>query len=119
MDRFIDQAIENAVRDTLARELPKIIDRKLPGMIEKQIRRIVANAPNTQLTKVGFRWAFYVCLKDVWPDIDMRTSTAWLVDYLDVPYGTDGYAWTAAGARELAKAYAAEFSEAVLPLLGG
>lgn len=69
-------------------------------------------APTGRLSREEFDAALVVALREYWPEVDASTAVYWLRDYLDVPHGAKGYAWTADAARNLARLYVEDFGEA-------
>lgn len=110
-DWLIRRWVSDAVSDTLRREIPKIVDRRLPEILEAHMAKRFAEEPHLDLTEVGFSWAFYLALKKRWPGIVRRDSDQWLHDYIDAPIGSAGYDWTPAAASGLASSYADEYGE--------
>lgn len=106
--RLVRKHVENTVDETIA----KVIDDKLPALIEKIITEKYESDPNLELTETGFSWALSIALRKHWPQIDGETAARWLWDYVGVPFGAKGYQWTYAGAQGLALLYVQEFGEA-------
>lgn len=105
--RLLRQHVEHTVDETIA----KVIDDKLPALVEKIITEKYEHDPNLPLTETGFSWALSIALQKHWPEIDGKTAARWLWDYVDVPFGAKGYRWTYAGAQEIALQYVQEFGE--------
>lgn len=96
--------ISDMVRTTINREL----DRVLPGLVVGHLKKRFKDEPNKPLSAVGFTWAFALEIQRWWPNVPHKTAAEWLREYLDVPFGSDGYIWTAAAAEELAREYISE-----------
>lgn len=95
----------------VSREINRALDRLLPAAIERHLRKIFAEKPDMPLNKAGFGWAFYLAIKDIWPDVDHKTASKWVADYVDVPVGEPGYDWTPRAAKEMAALFAQEYGE--------
>ena len=108
---WLGKAVEKRIERVVAEEIDKVLDRLLPTAIERSVTDLFASKPNEPLTECGFAWAFYIAMKSKWPDVDLRTASAWLWDYIDAPVGAPGYAWTPVAARDLAFSYIEEFGE--------
>lgn len=88
--------------------LPALIGHAVAASVVKA----VTNDPDKPLSEIGFRWACAIALKQHWPDLDIRTASYWLTDYIGVPVGTPGYDWTYSAAQDLAREYVGQFGEA-------
>ena len=106
--RLVRKHVEKTVTETIT----KVVDDKLPALIEKIITEKYEGDPNLPLTETGFSWALSIALRKHWPELDSKTAARWLRDYVGVPFGASGYRWTYAGAQELALQYVQEFGEA-------
>lgn len=106
--RLVRRHVEKTVDQTVA----KVVDEKLPTLVEKIITEKHEREPNLPLTEIGFSWALSIALRKHWPNLDGKTASRWLWDYIDVPFGAKGYRWSYAGAQELALQYVQEFGEA-------
>lgn len=100
------------IEKTVTETIKKVIDDELPGLVEKIITEKYEKQPNLELTEVGFSWALSIALRKHWPQMDNKTASRWLWDYVGVPFGAKGYKWTYSGAKELASEYVQEFGEA-------
>ncbi len=105
--KFFRSEIERSVKNAIE----KVVDSKLPALVEDVISEKLAKTPDAHLTREGFGWALSIALRKHWPELDGPTAARWLWDYLDVPYGTTGYTWTYAAAQDLAREYAEQFGE--------
>jgi hypothetical protein len=73
--------------------------------------KAVMKDPNKELTPAGFYLACGIALKKHWPEVSFREGANWLIDYADVPVGTEGYFWNFNAAKDLAREYVSEFGE--------
>lgn len=99
--------IKKTVEETLVKEL----DRQLPKLVETILREKFKREPHKQLSRIGFTWALVLGFEDVWPEIGRAGATSCANDCLEIPYGTAGYDWSAAGANELVRDYVSAFGE--------
>jgi hypothetical protein len=103
----------------LERELPAIVrsafekelEKRLPGLIEEVLSERFKNRPNDPLNEVGFNWALALSLRELWPDVPNHEAVRWLREYIEVPFGHDGYDWTPAAAKSVAHEYVNEVGE--------
>lgn len=112
---WLDKIIGDAVTDVIRHELPKMLDRELPVIIERHMNRRFIENPDMPLSKAGFGWAMMLSLRKIWPDLDRKTASEWMWGYLDfagITFGDPDYEWTPRAAKELARSYAQEFGEA-------
>jgi hypothetical protein len=107
----ISNVLKKFVASALPRALEKVLDERLPSLIEEIMQKKFRDEPNIRLTHVGFNWAFYLALREHWANIDGQTAVAWLWEYIDVPYGHPDYDWTPAAAKLIASEYVLEFGE--------
>lgn len=84
---------------------------KFGEAIADGIFKSVTEDPKRPLTEAGFRWACYIALSRYWPDTMPEEASRWLMEYCDVPFGSDGYDWTFVGAQNLAREYVIDFGE--------
>lgn len=104
--------VAEAVEDTIRARIPEIVAARLPAMIEDFLGKRFEAEPSLSLTPVGFSWAFFLAMKRRWPSVTRGETDIWGQEYLDAPFGADGFEWTPATAEELARAYAQDFGEA-------
>ncbi|MBO9198241.1 hypothetical protein J5277_29350 [Rhizobium sp. 16-449-1b] len=62
-----------------------------------------AERENRQLSEIGFDWASVIGRTRYGLDGDNATAIRWLREYIDVPFGTEGYDWTVAVANAVAR----------------
>lgn len=108
LSKFFRREIEDTVNDTVC----KVVSDKLPALVEDIIAEKLSREPDLPLSNAGFGWALSIALRKHWPDVDGKTAAAWLWDYIGVPFGTSGYAWTFSAAQDVAREYAEQFGEA-------
>jgi len=105
-----EQRIEGLVMEVAA----KTIREMLPSTVERIISKRLKESPDAELTKIGFEWAFYLSLRDMWPDVTMGETSRWLWEYIQpTKHGDPDYDWRAQAAAELANSYANEYGEIV------
>ena len=110
---------KQAAHRVLERELPtivrnsveKVLNDRLPSMIEETLSEHFKNRPNDPLNEVGFNWALALSLREIWPNVPNQEAVRWLREYIDAPFGHEGYDWTPAAAKLVAQEYVNEFGE--------
>lgn len=107
-----DQSLNAVISRVVSETIVKVVDERLPSLIEEIMTAKFEREPNVNLTNAGFGWALSIALRKHWPNLDGKTAARWLWDYIDVPYGSKGYVWTYAAAREIAAQYVSDFGEA-------
>lgn len=105
--RMIAKTVDEVIRD----QVPKLLDQKLPAIIEKIASEKFTANPDAPLTEAGFGWALGLSLREHWPDVSTGQAAKWLWEYVGVPYGAKGYLWTPAAAAEVARQYVDDFGE--------
>lgn len=98
-------------RSMVRSEIERQIDKRLPSLIEEILSERFMSRPDAQLSEVGFNWALALSLRALWPDVTNVEAVRWLREYIEVPYGTAGYDWTASGAKLVATEYVNENGE--------
>jgi len=93
-----------------------IVDkRSLADMVDDAVASAVVKSvtgdPDRQLSDVGFKWGCFIAMKQHWPDVTFQQAVDWLLEYIGVKIGTDGYDWSYAAAQCLAKEYVFQFGE--------
>lgn len=111
-DWLIKRHVEDAVAEALRTKVPAIVSAKAPAIIAEHLRKRFSEEPKAELTEAGFVWAFHLALEEMWPSVDIKTSSSWLWEFIEAPFGIDGYEWTPRAARELANEYVQQFGEA-------
>lgn len=84
---------------------------KLADAIALGLIKAVTVDPNRQLTDVGFKLACGIALKKHWPQVTIKDGSQWLLDYVEVPIGSEGYDWSFSAAKDIAREYVSEFGE--------
>ena len=105
------ETLEKAVPAMVHAEIVRQIDRRMPAMIEEVLADLFRRKPDAHLTEVGFNWALYLSLRELWPCVSSIESVRWLREYIEIPYGTAGYDWTANAAKLIASEYVNEVGE--------
>lgn len=106
LDRSIQEQVSVAVEAAIDEKLLPVLLREMAISFRKQ--------PQAQLTPLGFSWAVTLAFQKRWPNVSHEEANSWMRAYLEVPYGTHGYEWTAAAADEVTAAYISDFGEATL-----
>jgi hypothetical protein len=99
------------IEESVSVAIAQAIDRRLPAIIEDILADRFKNRPDDPLSEVGFNWAFALSLREFWPDVSNADAVRFLREYIEVPYGTDGYDWTPSAARLIATEYVNEVGE--------
>lgn len=107
----VSALFQRRIRQEVDSIIVKVIDDLLPPRVEEVVAKRLEQMPTADLTSAGFGWALSIALRKHWPEIDGKTAARWLWDYVGVPFGTRGYGWTYADAREIASQYVAQFGE--------
>lgn len=103
--------IKRLIEPLVAKTIEEEIDKALPNIIESHLRKRFRAEPDLTLTPVGWNWALALALTEHWPEVPKLDAIRWLSEYIEVPFGTDGYSWTAGAAYEIADEYVREFGE--------
>jgi hypothetical protein len=89
--------------------------RSIADMVDDAVASAVIKSvtcdPDRQLSDVGFKWACFIAMKRHWPDVTFQQAVDWLLEYIGVKVGTDGYDWSYSAAKRIAKEYAGQFGE--------
>lgn len=101
--KFVQTRIESVVTTHL--------EKRLPSLIEEVLLEKFKENPSKPLSYVGFNWALALSLKEFWPDVPNAEAVVWLNEYTGIPYGTKGYDWSYAGAKDIARDYVNEVGE--------
>jgi hypothetical protein len=101
---LISRRVKTVVASEVKRAIPQIVDEYLS-------QRLLNDVSGKQLSEVGFLWALVLNFEKHWPGIDRPSSVSCAKDCLEVPYGTQGYDWSAQAAAELVKEYVSEHGE--------
>lgn len=104
-------SIQGLIRKLVSEEMPKILDDVIRKAAEKEMMKMFERKPNEQLTKIGFDWALVLYFHHYWPNITRKEAVDCADDCMDVPYGTDGYDWSASAAKELVYNYVTTYGE--------
>jgi hypothetical protein len=67
--------------------------------------------PDEQLSQAGFTWALVLYFEKYWRGMGRDYALSCAKDCLEVPYGTDGYDWSASAAKELVEEYVSQHGE--------
>ena len=65
----------------------------------------------THTTKAAYEVAFFRKIQAAWPRVAREETDKMLYEYLEVPFGTNGFEWSVSSAIETANEYILEFSE--------
>lgn len=65
----------------------------------------------THTTRSAYLMAFHRTIDAAWPGTTADKAELYHRDYVEVPFGTQGYEWSVTAAIELAKQYIVEHSE--------
>lgn len=109
------RAVQDGIDRFVKSELPKMLDRELPGIIERHMVKRFSEDRDLELTEIGFEWAMMLALRKRWPDLDRKTAAKWMREYVafsGMAFGDPDYEWTPRAADELAQHYVDEFGEA-------
>ena len=60
---------------------------------------------------VGRELPVALALREKWPDVPKQEAVRWLREYIEVPFGHEGYAWTPSAAKLIANEYVNDFGE--------
>lgn len=108
---ILRRIIDNHISSVIAEVVPKLLDERLPAIIDRIAADRFASDPAARLTEAGFGLAMSLALRAHWPELSRVEATRLMWEYVEVPFGADGYDWTPLGAKEIALAYASEFGE--------
>lgn len=103
--------LKEFVSKALPKAIEKVLDERLPSIIDECLMEKLSKYPYRQLNAVGFRWALALSLREMWPDVKNYEAVEWLEDYINTPYGTPGYDWSFSGAKTIALEYVNEVGE--------
>lgn len=101
------------LRSMVQSEIERQIDKRLPSLIEEILAERFKTRPDYPLSEVGFNWALALSLRAMWPDVSNAEAVRWLREYIEVPYGTAGYDWSASADKLVAYEYVNEVGEVV------
>ena len=109
--KWVKEGVDKVVRE----EFPKMLDARLPAIIDEHLANSFAENPELQLTESGMGAAMSLALRKHWPDLDRKTSLDWMWEYVEssgIQFNDPACEWTPRAAEELAFSYVQEFGEA-------
>lgn len=111
MTGVLRRILRSHVEKTVGETIMKVLDDRIPFLIEEILAERFKTRPNDPLSEVGFNWALALSLRLFWPDVSNAEAVRWLREYIEVPYGTAGHDWTASAAKLVASEYVNENGE--------
>lgn len=91
--------------------LVSVVGSIFPLFLKERMMRFFEANPSRQLTKPAFELALFYSLHQRWPDVSKTKAVEWLMHFIEIDFGEEGFDWSYSSAEKIAGEYAEAFAE--------